>query len=177
MQTTYYNKISKGYNKLHGEEQKKKLDIIKQYFKDHNLKIKKSTKLLDVGCGSGISSDFDCRVIGIDPSIELTKIATSTYNYKKTKQTKPQKRFIRASAEQIPFPNKYFDIVISLTAVHNFSDIEKGLCEIKRVGKERFVISVLKRSSKAKMIAKLITKHFNIIQKIGEDKDIIYFLA
>ena len=65
----YYNKISKGYNELYKEEQLKKLGIIK-----NNIKIKNGDLLLDVGCGTGLSSDFGCKVIGIDNSLELLKL-------------------------------------------------------------------------------------------------------
>ena len=50
----YYDKIAKGYNELHAEEQKKKLAIIKKY-----IQPEKSDLLLDVGCGTGVSSDWD----------------------------------------------------------------------------------------------------------------------
>ena len=64
----YYNEIAEGYNELHKEEQLNKLKIIKE-----NIEINKTDKLLDVGCGTGISSDFDCNVYAIDPSEELLK--------------------------------------------------------------------------------------------------------
>ena len=64
----YYDSIAKGYNELHKEEQINKLDIIKK-----NIRISKRTRLLDVGCGTGLSSEFDCFVVSIDPSIKLLK--------------------------------------------------------------------------------------------------------
>ena len=154
----YYNKISKGYNKLHKEEQLKKLNIIK-----NNIKIKKSDLLLDVGCGTGISSKFGCKVIGIDPSAELLKL------------NKNKNKFL-GNAEKLPFKSNVFDFVISVTAVHNFKDIERALKEIKRVGKNNFVFSILKRSNKFDEIKKSIKKHFKIEKEIEEDKDIIFYL-
>src|SRR3989338_6756437 len=64
----YYDVIAKGYNELHSGEQLNKLSIIR-----NNIKINKNTKILDVGCGTGISSGFDCFVAGIDPSIGLLR--------------------------------------------------------------------------------------------------------
>ena len=170
MTKTYYDKISKGYDRLHGEEQRNKLKIIKENLQKNKIKINKNTKLLDVGCGTGLSSDFKCKVVGIDPSIELLKIAK--HNYKGDKS----KSFIKAFAEKLPFEDKSFDIVISMTAIHNFSNIEKGIKEKKRVGKKVFVISVLKKSKKLPKIDKLIKKYFKIKHRIEEDKDVIYFL-
>jgi len=134
-----------------------KLRIIKE-----NLKLKKSDKLLDCGAGTGISSDFDCIVTALDPSEELLK-----QNNAKDK--------IVGCAENLPFKDNSFDFVISITAVHNFKDIEKGILEIKRVGK-KFVFSVLKKSSKFDLIKDLIKKHFKIQKEIEEEHDIIFFL-
>ncbi|MFH1316302.1 MAG: class I SAM-dependent methyltransferase [Candidatus Woesearchaeota archaeon] len=153
---TYYDKIAKGYNELHGEEQKKKLAVIKE-----NLVVKGTDKLLDVGCGTGLSSGFGCEVFGLDPSKELLKQCPLPDDHK-----------ILGKAEKIPFKDSYFDIVISVTAVHNFDDIEKGISEMKRVGKGRFVFSVLK-STKSEEIKKIIEHNFMIEKEIEEEKDII----
>ena len=153
----YYDKISKGYEELHKEEQLKKLKIIKKL-----LKVKPSDKLLDVGCGTGMSTNWKCKTYGIDPSIKLLK--------------KAKGNFIRAKAEKIPFKDHFFDIVISITAIQNFNNIEAGLKEIKRVGKDKFVLSVLKKSSKKSKIDKLIRKIFDVKNVLEEDKDLIYFV-
>src|SRR3989338_10125871 len=123
----YYNSIAKGYNELHGEEQKKKLAILKKFFKP-----KKTDKLLDVGCGTGISSEWECKVVGVDPAQELLKQS-------KTK-------IICASAESLPFEDNEFDYVISITAIQNFKNKKEGLKEIERVGKKYFGLTVLKKS-------------------------------
>jgi demethylmenaquinone methyltransferase/2-methoxy-6-polyprenyl-1,4-benzoquinol methylase len=159
----YYDEIASGYDELHEQEQLKKLEIIKK-----ELKISKKTKLLDVGCGTGISSNFDCDVTGIDPSEELLKIAGEKFT---------DKQFILASAENLLFKNKEFNVVVSLTAIQNFDDLEKGLKEIKRVGKE-FALSYLKKSNKAKEIEEKINKIFSNykIKKIEEEKDIILII-
>ena len=173
----YYNKISKGYDELYKEEQLKKLSIIK-----NNIKIIKNNLLLDVGCGTGISSQFNCKVIGIDNSIELLKI-----NKNKNK--------ILSNAENLPFKDNIFDIVVSITALHNFDNVEKSLKEIKRVGKNEFIFSVLKmsefsnenpehaqkplvfgKSKKFNEIKKLIKKYFKINKIIEEEKDTIFLL-
>ena len=152
----YYDAVSKGYNELHGEEQLKKLSIIKG-----NIKISKGMNILDVGCGTGISSDFGCFVVGIDPSIGLL-----TQN----KSTK-----LLGIAEYLPFRDNSFDFVISVTAVHSFNDIEKSISEMKRVGKKNFVFSILRRSKKSGLIRDLILKNFRVLKIIEEEKDTILF--
>jgi ubiquinone/menaquinone biosynthesis C-methylase UbiE len=144
----YYDEISRSYNQLHGEEQKKKFNLIKKYIRG---------RVLDVGCGTGISTPEGG--IGIDPSKELLK-------------QNPHKCYL-ASAENIPFPDKSFDTVICLTSVHNFSDIEKGLREMKRVGKSTFIISVLKKSPRFNMIVAKIKQIIEPDREIDEEKDLI----
>ncbi len=153
----YYNSISEGYEELHKEEQERKLTIVKA-----NLKVKKQDKLLDVGCGTGLTSQYGCEVTGLDPSKKLLD-----KNHLKNK--------VLAPAEDMPFKDNSFDIVTSITAIQNFRDIEKGLNEIKRVGKSRFVLSFLKKSSKKDMIDKLIKKLFKVDKTIEDQHDFIYF--
>lgn len=121
----YYDIIAKNYDELHKEEQLNKLYIIK-----NSIKICKNTKVLDVGCGTGISSRLDCLVVGIDPSIELLK------------QNKNSQKLL-SIAESLPFKNSTFDYVVSVTAIHNFKNIIKSVQEMKRVGRKNFVFSVL----------------------------------
>lgn len=153
----YYNFIAKGYDELHREEQLKKFLIIK-----NNIKINKKMKILDVGCGTGISSDFGCFVVGIDQSIRLLN------------QNKNDKKLLSV-AEILPFKGNSFDYVVSVTAIHNFKNIKKSINEIKRVGRGDFVFSVLKNSKKFGFIEKLIQKRFKVEKVIEECKDIIFF--
>ena len=160
----YYDSIAEGYEELHKEEQLKKIAIIKQHFSPSPKE-----RLLDVGCGSGITTGpWGCQRYGIDPSRELIRKAVA-----KDKGIK----YLIAAAENIPFPNGFFDHVISITAIQNFDDIEKGLQEIKRVGKYSFVLTFLKKSKKKEMIEKLIKKHFTISKIIEEEKDMVYFCS
>lgn len=158
----YYNEISKGYEELHKQEQLKKVKLIKKY-----LKVSKSDKLLDVGCGTGLTTScWRCKKYGIDPAENLLKKA----------RLKNKIIYKKASAEKIPFKNHFFDVVISITAIQNFDDVEKGLKEIKRVGKNKFILSFLKKSKKKKDIDGLIKKYFKIKEIIEEEKDLIYIV-
>ncbi len=154
----YYDYIARGYNELFGEEQEKKARLISGL-----LDIKPNDKLLEVGSGTGIAQGFfKCFNVGIDPAIELLK--QSKHNS------------VQAVAEHLPFKDKAFNIVISVTAIHNFKDTETGLREIKRVGKGRFVLTVIKSINRFKEIEALVEKIFDVKQRIEEDKDIIYVI-
>ena len=159
----YYDTIAKGYEELHKEEQLNKLKIIKKY-----LKVNPEDKLLDVGCGTGLTTScWKCKCYGIDPSKKLLKIAKEKYKAIIFKQ---------APAEKIPFKDNFFDIVISVTALQNFADVEKSLSEIKRVGKDKFILTFLKRSAKKERLDQLIKKYFKVKKIIEEEKDFIYII-
>lgn len=156
----FYDVIARGYDELYKEEQLKKIKLIKKY-----LDIRLKDKLLDVGCGTGLTTTlWKCKRYGIDPSKKLLERAKQRGNiiYK------------QAYAEKIPYQDNFFDIVISITAIQNFYNIEKGLKEIKRVGKDRFVLTFLKKTGKKEKIEKLIKKYFKVEEKIEEEKDIIF---
>ena len=157
----FYKLTAKGYNDLYGEEQEIKHRIIKE-----NLEIKQTDLLLDVGCSTG--HDFNCSVIGIDPSMELL-LQNNPLDHIDNK--------ILARAESIPFKDNTFDKVISVTSMHNFDDIEKGITEIKRVGKDDFAFSILKTSNKFDLIENKIKKNFDIKKIIDGKKDWVFICS
>jgi ubiquinone/menaquinone biosynthesis C-methylase UbiE len=158
---TYYDEISHGYEELHKEEQLKKVNLIKKH-----IKIDQNDKLLDVGCGTGLTTEpWLCKRFGVDPAPKLLARA----------RQKDKIEYKQAPAESIPYPDNFFDIVISITAIQNFKDVDKGLREIKRVGKDRFVLSCLKKSPKKELIESLIRKYFDVKKVIEEEKDLIFF--
>lgn len=161
----YYNSIAKGYEELHREEQEIKIRFIKDRLNQF-FEIKPEHELLDVGCGTGVTTiPWPCKRTGIDPAIKLLERGNDKSNVK----------YVHASAENIPFENDSFDIVASITAIQNFSDLDKGLFEIKRVGKDFFILTYLKKSAKGDNIEKIINKLFKILARYEEDKDIIFF--
>ena len=152
-----YNIIAKSYNELYEEEQIKKLKIIEQH-----IKVKKNDKLLDIGCGTGISTNyFKCKSIGIDNSKEMIKNGKGN--------------LILAKAEYLPFKDKIFDIILCITSIHNFKNPKKALKEILRVKKSKaqVVITLLKKSKNYKVLKKMIKSSFKV-KELDEDKDTIF---
>lgn len=161
----YYDSIAKGYEELYSEEQRKKIEIIKL-----NINLNKDSFILDLGSGTGISSDFDCNVIGIEPSKELLKIAC-------LKDKNIKHKYINDKAENLrnyKFKDKQFDYVISVSAIHHVKNLESLFPELKRIGK-KFVFTLLNRMSSKEKIINEIDNYFNITKKIKSEKDLIIF--
>jgi ubiquinone/menaquinone biosynthesis C-methylase UbiE len=151
-----YKYIAKSYNNLHGEEQIKKLEIIKK-----NIKI--IPPLLDVGCGTGISTNFfNVKSVGIDNCKKMLSQGT--------------RNLIYGNSENLPFKNKTFNTVISVTSFHNFKDIEKALLEIKRVSRNNNIaISFLKKSRRLKEFKKLLKKYFKF-KEVDCYNDVLFLI-
>ena len=84
---------------------------------------------------------------------------------------------VLGKAEQLPFLNESFDIVVSFTAIQNFDDIKKGLGEMKRVLKpfgSMDILTALKKSDKIGSIEDSIRSSFEVIELVEEEKDIIF---
>lgn len=142
------------YEKLRKDEQLRKARILFNELGDK--------KTLDVGCGTGISSSLFSDVVGIDPSRELLKLN--------------KKKCIHGKAEELPFKDNEFENVICVTAVHNFERIEKGLKEMKRVGRH-FGLSILKKSSKFEFIKEKIKQIFAVEKEIDEGTDVVFICS
>ena len=159
----YYDSIALGYDELHKEEQLKKLELIK-----YSGLIKEDDVLLDVGCGTGFSLDYFTvkKSVGIEPSPKLIE------------QYLGKSQILIGLAEKLPFPDNQFDVVISITAIQNFTDVKKGLSEILRVGKDRFALSFLKKLSKTPSLEADLRFIFNDfdIKRLEEEKDYVFVI-
>lgn len=96
-------------------------------------------KILEVGIGSGLNLPFYEKskieeIWGIDPSEELNVMAK-----KVAIEEGMNVNFITSSAEDIPFPNNYFDTVLITYTMCTIPSVLKANKEIRRV---------LKRSGK-----------------------------
>jgi len=90
-------------------------------------------KILEVGIGSGLNLPFYEKskieeIWGIDPSEELNSMAK-----KVAIEEDMNVKFITSSAEDIPFPNNYFDTVLITYTMCTIPSVLQANEEIKRV--------------------------------------------
>ena len=98
--------------------------------------INTNSRLLDIGCGHGeslslIKEKYACHVAGIEPDEQRHKQAVGANLHTMIKQ---------AYAEDIPFTDSSFDIVLSECAASLFTDPQKAFKEISRVLADRGVL-------------------------------------
>lgn len=97
--------------------------ILKEWLKNNC----KSKKILDLGCGQGIASQFcnECRYFGADSSSELITRANELY--------KNNGSFIFSSAYSLPFDNNYFDCIFSINVWFHLENLLLVSKELTRI--------------------------------------------
>ncbi|UNC90819.1 SAM-dependent methyltransferase [Candidatus Contubernalis alkaliaceticus] len=95
-----------------------------------NVSIKNGMRVLDLGCGTGLSSIFLAREFGVQVfAVDLWVSATD--NYKRLQQMDVDDLVIpiHADAHELPFSENYFDAVISIDAYHYFGNNDEYYSE------------------------------------------------
>lgn len=102
--------------------------------------INKNTTLLDIGCAKGFMLYDFMKII---PGIKVAGIDVSDYAISNSHEN--AKPFLQvADARKLPFEDNSFDIIISITTLHNLerNEIVKALHEIERVKRKDSFITV-----------------------------------
>ena len=98
------------------------------------------SKVLDIGCGKGFLVYEFTQIV---PGINIRGIDISKYAIDNAKEE--VKNLISVGlAQRLPYKDKSFDLVISLTTLHNLYiyDFKKAIREIERVKRENSYITV-----------------------------------
>lgn len=78
--------------------------------------------VLNVGAGAGSYEPTDREVTAVEPSASM-----------RAQRPAHLPEAVDAVAEDLPFPNQSFDASMSTVSVHQWSDLERGLSEMRRV--------------------------------------------
>ena len=99
--------------------------------------LKPGSKVLDIGCGKGFQLVELTQVL---PGIEVRGVDISDYAIEHA-HPKVKHLIDHVSAAQLPYPDKFFDLVFSINTLHNLHnhDLDRALREMERVGKEKYL--------------------------------------
>jgi len=108
-------------------------DLIKEYG------LKDGCKILDVGCGKGYLLYEFKKLL---PNCEIRGFDISEYAIKNAKEEIKENLFIYNASDVYPFGDEYFDLVVSITTLHNLKiyQLKNALKEIERVGKNKYIV-------------------------------------
>ena len=86
-------------------------------------------RVVNVGAGVGSYEPLDRMVIAVEPSRAMI-----------AQRKRSRAPVVRALAEGLPFPDKTFDAAMAILTIHHWSDMEKGLSEVRRVTTGRIIL-------------------------------------
>jgi len=114
------------------------------YFMRDYFRGRKGQKILEVGCGTGLTAliladKYGLRPYLLDASLESVRICR-----KNAKRLKIKAAVVKAYAQKLPFPDGYFDICLSGGLLEHLSAAGrlKALQEMCRVSKDLVVVIV-----------------------------------
>lgn len=96
------------------------------------FEIRKTDKILELGCGDGLNIKI-LRSLGIN---YIIGIDISKFLLKLAKKNNPNVKFILASAENLPFKDNQFDIILADSVLYHLIDSAQSFSEIKRILKK-----------------------------------------
>lgn len=108
--------------------------------------IQKGEAVLDIGCGAGVDSLIAARMVGSSGSVRGIDLVPDMLDRAKTNARlsgAENIEFMEGSAEQLPFPDASFEVVISNGVFNLVVDKVRALEEVLRVLKSggRFMIA------------------------------------
>jgi SAM-dependent methyltransferase len=116
-----YGRIGAGYSRFRRPEPRIGARI--------NRALRDARSVLNVGAGAGSYEPTDRDVTAIEPSASM-----------RAQRPAHLPQAIDAVAEDLPFDDDTFDAVMATFSVHQWSDLERGLAEMRRVSRGAVVI-------------------------------------
>jgi ubiquinone/menaquinone biosynthesis C-methylase UbiE len=104
-----------------------------------NYKLPDNARILDVGCGKGYLLYEFKKLL---PPAQVRGFDISEYAIENTLDEIKPNLFIHKAQDPYPFKDKEFDLVISITTLHNLyiNELKSALKEIERVAQNKYIV-------------------------------------
>jgi ubiquinone/menaquinone biosynthesis C-methylase UbiE len=98
-----------------------------------------NARILDVGCGKGF---LLYELQQLLPQAEVKGFDLSGYALENAKPEIKDQLFVHRAEQAYPYPDGSFDLVISLTTLHNLqiAQLQAALAEMERVAKNKYLV-------------------------------------
>ncbi len=109
----------------------------KKLIEQYNLP--EDAKILDIGCSKGfLLYEFEKLL----PNCEINGFDISAYAIENAKEKIKSSLFVHKAQEPTEFDDKEFDLVFSITTLHNLNmkELKTSLKEMERIGKKKYVV-------------------------------------
>ena len=173
-----YNSSFEYYDDRYRSIQLQKYELA---FKGANFQ---SKLILDAGCGTGllythlskhISKYSRSNFICLDISLNMLKKIKFKEDFK---EEKAHLSLILSDMENLPFREKIFDLIVSITSLQNLPDIFQGVSELIRISKRgtEFYLSILKKDTRLNKLISKFKPYFDDFNTINNEEleDSIY---
>jgi len=125
--------------------------------------INKNSKVLDIGCGKGVTAihlnqKYGCSIVGIDLSSDMIDYAQNSVHQK---ELTDHISFLNIDAQKLPFEDNTFDVVFAECSTV-LMDKEQAFKEFIRVTKSGGIIGDLEMCWKKKPTEAIINEAFDL---------------
>ncbi len=102
-------------------------------------KLPKDARILDVGCGKGFLLYEFQKLL---PEARISGFDISQYAIENSKDEIRQKLKVGRAQDPYPFKDKSFDLVVSITTLHNLfiNELKSVLQEVERAGINKYIV-------------------------------------
>lgn len=165
-----YDEIANFYDELYGNEQKRKYIIVK------NLLSSKINTILDLGCGTGLFSEYlssNIYYICLDLSLSMLDV------FKNRRREKRIADIICADMNLLPFRKSSFKAITTITAIHETQNIYNTLTEtLSLLRKEGILVITINKHFQDVIdeVEKFISMKGLKTKTILSRNDVVYFI-
>ena len=105
--------------------------------------VKPGQTVLDAGCGEGVLAWYLAEAGATVTAMDISRPnLDAAARFLASKGVSERVTLVHGDAENLPFPDASFDVVVSSHVLEHLPDFDRGLAEIRRVTREHAVVAL-----------------------------------